>query len=401
MFEVCSTIRSCHCPALIGLAIVLAGCGRDERSGESMEREGRPASQWNCREWPVTRGGGGLDGRVPDPVPRQVAIEWTFQVAAAITSEAVVGGGMIIFGDDDGAIHALGLDSRKPHWKVETRDSIHATPLIHAGRVFAGSNDGMFRALGLDDGSLLWEIKGSDKFPTGAVPVPSAAASDPQVLVNGYDGVTRCLRAADGQDVWTHDAGDAINGSPALVSGDRLVFGGCDAVIRGIKLKDGSPWRQMETEAYIITSLAAGGEFVYLINHANQLLAANLAEGRVIWSLENDEVPYLTSPGLDDQRVYVGSRDRHLHAVDRESGGLLWKSRSGGRVAGAPLVFEDAVVFGSADGRLHAVDKRDGSEIWRLDLGEPLLNAPAFADGRIVLGGADGTLFVIGEGGDG
>lgn len=399
MSEARSIMHSSFCPAVICLAVSLAGCGKNEPSDPAERQKSQPGTAWQTREWPVTRGGVHLHGRVIDPVPRRVAVEWTFSAQAAITSEAVVGAGMIVFGDDDGGVTAVSLESRKPRWRVETRDSIHATPLIHGGRVFAGSNDGTFRALQVDDGSLLWEFKGGDKFPTGAVPVPAADA-EARLLVNGYDGLTRCLRAADGHEIWRHEAGDPINGSPALLDDRRMVFGGCDAVIHGIDIADGSPWRKLETEAYIITSLAAWDGMVYLINHANQLVAADLEQGKVLWSLKNDDIPYLTSPGVDEERVYVGSRDRHLHAVDRLTGTLAWKSRTGGRIAGAPLVFDDAVVFASADGRLYAVDKRDGAEIWRLDLGEPLLNAPAFADGRIVIGGADGTLFVVGEGGD-
>ncbi len=84
---------------------------------------------------------------------------------------------------------------------------------------------------------------------------------------------------------------------------------------------------------------------------------------------------------MDEERVYVGSRDKHLHAVDRLSGKLAWKFKTGGRVESSPLVFDDAVVFGSSDGRLYAVDKQDGHELWRLDLGEDLAVAPAFAAG--------------------
>ena len=142
-------------------------------------------------------------------------------------------------------------------------------------------------------------------------------------------------------------------------------------------------------------SLAAWDDTVYGVNYANQLLAAAVTAEQPTWLYEADDAQFLTSPALDGELVYVGSRDQHLHAVDRLTGKLRWKFKTGGRVASAPLVFDDAVVFGSSDGRLYAVAKRDGSELWRLDLGEDLAVAPAFAGGRIVLGGGDGTLFVI------
>jgi len=131
------------------------------------------------------------------------------------------------------------------------------------------------------------------------------------------------------------------------------------------------------------------------VNYANQLIAAETKGDKIEWAYEDEDAQFLSIPGVDEARVYVGCRDKHLHAVDRITGKRLWKFKTGGRVESSPLVFDDAVVFGSADGRLYAVDKQDGHEIWRLDLGENLAVAPAFAAGRIVIGGADGSLFVI------
>ena len=82
-------------------------------------------------------------------------------------------------------------------------------------------------------------------------------------------------------------------------------------------------------------------------------------------------------------------------ARKRRTGRRTWKFKTGARIEGSAIVFDDAVVFGSGDGRIYAVDPGDGSEIWRLDLGEGLSASPAFAGGRIVIGGEDGTLFAI------
>jgi hypothetical protein len=172
-------------------------------------------------------------------------------------------------------------------------------------------------------------------------------------------------------------------------------FGGCDSVIHVLRIQDGTATAKVKTDAQIIRSMAAWDGMAYAVNHANQLVAANLRAGSLEWVHENEDAPFLTVPGVDECRVYAGSRDKHLHALNRADGRPLWKFRTGGRVESSPLVFDDAVVFGSADGRLYAVAKESGHEIWRLELGEEISNAPAFADGRIVIGGGDGTLFVI------
>lgn len=372
--------------------MILTGCGRKQTTAGP----GVTVS-WHTHDWPMTRGGGSLQGRVHDRVPHKVAIAWTFAVKGAITSEAAIADGVAVFGDDQGWVHAVDLSGKKELWRVETKDNVEATPAIASGRVFVGSNDDFFRALDFKTGRELWQVKGEEKFPTGAVVIASPDGKEEWVLVNGYDGVTRCLRTRDGSEVWKHETTDYINGTPVILDNGTVAFGGCDAVIHVIGLKDGVELHQQKTSAQVIRSLAAWEGTVYAVDYANELLATGTSDDKSVWVYDNGDNQFLTSPAVDEKRVYVGSRDKHLHAVDRLTGKPLWKFRTGGRVESSPLVFDDAVVFGSGDGRLYAVSKEDGQEIWRLDLGEGLPNAAAFADGRIVIGGVDGTLFVIRE----
>jgi len=375
--------------------LLLAGCGQKKRTAEAPARAEAPPAESQIQSWPMTRGGKALQGRVSDRVPRQPVVEWTFRAKGAVTSEAAVASGVLVFGTDEGMVIAVDLKTRKERWRVATKDTVEACPAIAADRVFAGSNDGLFRALDLTNGRELWHLKGEEKFPTGGTLLRSPDDTEDWILVNGYDGVSHCLRTKDGSEVWRHTAENYINGSPAMLDGGLVAFGGCDSVIHVIHLKDGTQMHNLTTDAQIIRSLASWNGTLYGVNYANQLLAAAATAEQPAWVYENDGAQFLTCPGVDEARVYVGSRDKHLHAVDRLSGKVVWKFKTGGRVESSPLVFDDAVVFGSSDGRLYAVDKQDGREIWRLDLGENLALAPAFAAGRIVIGGGEGTVFVI------
>ena len=165
----------------------------------------------------MTRGGKALQGRVSDRVPRQPVVEWTFSAKGAVTSEAAISNGLMVFGNDEGAVIAVDMPTRKERWRFITKDTVEATPAIATGRVFAGSNDGVFRALDAHTGKPIWQIKGAEKFPTGGVVVTSPDGAEEWILVNGYDGVSRCLRATDGTQVWQHETGNYINGSPAVM----------------------------------------------------------------------------------------------------------------------------------------------------------------------------------------
>jgi outer membrane protein assembly factor BamB len=97
---------------------------------------------------------------------------------------------------------------------METGDTIQAAPAISNGKVFVGSGDKHFYALDLKSGDKLWAVEGGDKFPSAANLVSAPDGSGVWVLVNGYDGITRCLRAEDGSVVWSYATKDFINGTP-------------------------------------------------------------------------------------------------------------------------------------------------------------------------------------------
>ena len=349
-------------------------------------------------DWPITRGGPALQGRVAAAMPKAPVIEWTFQLESPGSAEAAIAEGAILVGDVMGILYCIDFETRKLRWKMETGDTIQAAPAISNGRVFAGSGDKHFYAIDLKTGKKLWSIEGGDKFSSAASAVSAPDGSGEWILVNGYDGITRCLRATDGSEVWTYKTDDFINGTPAVIDGRLIAFGGCDKVIHVINLADGKLVNEIVTDAQITNSVATIGTTIYSGNHANQLVSAEAEDEKLSWIYQASDFPFFTAPAVDDQNVYIGSRDKSLHAIKRADGTGAWTFKTGGRVESSPLAFNDGIVFGSSDGRLYAANPADGAELWRLDLGEDLIAAPVYAQGRIIIAGGDGTLFVISEG---
>ena len=349
-------------------------------------------------DWPVTRGGPQLQGRVNAAVFRSPVIEWTHNLGQAAIAEAAVAEGAIVVGDVMGNIHCIDLATRKPRWKFESGDTIQAAPAISKGRVFVGSGDENFLALDLKTGEKIWSVQGNEKFSSAASVVAAPDGSGEWILVNGYDGITRCLLATNGNEVWTYKTDDYINGTPAVIDGRLVAFGGCDKVIHVLKLADGTLVNEVVTDAQITNSVATSGTTIYCGNYANQVIATEAEAKSLTWIYEAEDFPFFSSPALDDQHVYIGSRDKSLHAIKRADGKRAWTFKTGGRVESSPLAFNDGIVFGSSDGRLYAANPADGAELWRLDLGEDLTAAPIYAQGRLIIAGGDGTLFVISEG---
>jgi outer membrane protein assembly factor BamB len=84
-----------------------------------------------------------------------------------------------------------------------------------------------------------------------------------------------------------------------------------------------------------------------------------------------------SSPVLCENKLFIGSDDGYLYALEAGNGKLIWKFRTGGRVSSTPAVYDNKVAFMSFDGYLYCLDQKSGKEIWRFKTaGEKVFSAP-------------------------
>ena len=84
--------------------------------------------------------------------------------------------------------------------------------------------------------------------------------------------------------------------------------------------------------------------------------------GTLVWKFKT-KGRVLSSPAVSGDRVYVGSSDGRLYAIDRASGAERWQFASKGPIASSPAVHGDLVYISSVDGMVYAVNgtARDGA----------------------------------------
>ena len=70
--------------------------------------------------------------------------------------------------------------------------------------------------------------------------------------------------------------------------------------------------------------------------------------------------------------MFVGGRDRLLHAIDAGTGKAIWTFATRARIDSSPAVGGDRVYVGSGDGRLYVLDAQDGTLQWDFEAGAPI-----------------------------
>ncbi len=96
----------------------------------------------------------------------------------------------------------------------------------------------------------------------------------------------------------------------------------------------------------------------------------------VVWKFKT-QGRVLSSPAVSGDRVYVGSTDGRLYAIDRTTGVERWQFASKGPIASSPAVHGDLVYVSSLDGNIYAVDTATGKQRWAFATkGERRFTAP-------------------------
>jgi len=244
------------------------------------------------------------------------------------------------------------------------------------------------RAAGPAIGSLgaIWEaavggIVGSPALTAGLVVAPVT------------DGRLVFLDRATGRRAHEVRLGAAIESSPAL--GEGLVVLGTDGgevvaldLVRGREVWRVAVGRMVRSSPL----LHAGRVFVGVVDGraAGAILALEARTGKSLWRRKLG--PVFSSPALAGATVVIGSDDGSVHALDSETGALVWSHALGGRVRSTPAMGGDLVFVSDFDGRLVAVRLADGSRAWGRELGQPVYSSVAVSPSLALVGCHDGRL---------
>jgi outer membrane protein assembly factor BamB len=405
---------------LAGVVVLCAalGCtgGPDETEDEA---DARPAG-WRAEatSWPMFHGRQDMVGVAPGRLPKALALRWRFQTEGPVKSspaiELAAGApdapeGRVFVGSNDGHLYALDLADGREVWAFKTADAVEAAPLVLQGAVYVGSVDGFLYALDAATGALRWKYETQDKILGGANWVRStlrsgsaAAAEDgsPQgdrtwILVGSYDMSLHCVDAATGKAVWTAETGNYVNGTPAVVDG-KIVFGGCDGLVRVLAPADGRELLSIQAGGYVAGAVAVAGDRFYAADYDQKLTCAQVDTGKTVWEYAGEDAGFYSSPAVGPREVVIGGRDNKVHCLDRETGKPRWTFATRRDVDSSPAICGGKVVVGSSDGRLYLLRLADGKELGSFEIGRPVTSSPAVAGGWVVVGGDDGAVYAFG-----
>lgn len=224
---------------------------------------------------------------------------------------------------------------------------------------------------------------------------------------------------------WAFKTDGAIAGSPAVADG--VVFiGSYDGNFYAVDQKTGQQKWKFETKGQVASSPAIENGIVYFGSYDGNFYALDAATGKEKWKFameyerrfqakhihqnepKEQTIPdawdfFTSSPAIFKGRVYFGSGDKNVYALDAQTGELKWKFATKDVVHASPAVWNNTIYIGSWDSCLYALDADNGKEKWKFKAGEDFVNfnqvgfqsSPTVADGVVYIGCRDSHVYAI------
>ena len=223
-------------------------------------------------------------------------------------------------------------------------------------------------------------------------------------------GFVSTITSAPDKLLWKYDLNRAVKSTPIIVRG-MVMVGSLDKRLNFIDAASGGDLGYYKISSSVSTSACADDGTVYFgwFNIRESLFALNLGKKQVQWKESLGDIS--ASPSLVGDRIFVGTGDGSMWALEKTTGRKIWQFKSQNSILSTPAFLENSttgesdslslstneemVCFGSTDGFLYALLAKSGKLNWKFKSDGGIYSSPAIHNGMIFFGSVDGYLYAL------
>jgi outer membrane protein assembly factor BamB len=216
-------------------------------------------------------------------------------------------------------------------------------------------------------------------------------------------GLVLAVEAATGRVVWKRQFAGCVAASPAVGNGVVYVGfmnpppcrGTAPSFLAALDAHTGRTLWRFRSGVVESPPLLAGGR-VYFGSWDHRVYAVDAGTGRLDWSFATDD-RVKGGVAFAGGRIFVASYDGRLYALDASTGKLRWATGGLGSLYATPSVAHGRVFVGSTDGRVYALAAGSGRELWSTATGSFVYSPAALAGGGAYVGSYDHRLYALSQ----
>ncbi len=204
------------------------------------------------------------------------------------------------------------------------------------------------------------------------------------------------------KDLWWLD-GETTMTAPPGSFGSHVMLGFRDGIIKKIEVLTGKVVWSTRLDGFSESGFALSGTKIYVLTSSQVLHALDFQTGQILWVYDGGfpqglSIRGRTKPLVHDGKVYIGVSTGEVHCVDGETGKLDWRHNPEfleGQFhdfVGDLVVRDNGLIFTRYDGLVGSIDLKGPARnlLWRDVL--PSLSSSLVRGNRIYLGGVNGDV---------
>lgn len=295
-------------------------------------------------------------------VPEGYEVSKVWTDSASIFTRLGFDADNVYFGTSLGQARAVNKKTGELVWSRPTGSSLFSRPVVTARNTVAVPYSGGIMMLDTRNAKILHNLRSKE----GPYVADGILSSDGKAYIQGgYKRIER-RNPVNGKLIWSYDSLFNYCQAAPVVTGNEVIFGAWDTNLRSLNLKN--------------------GKLNWVWNNGKK--ANMLGPGNVV-------------PVVTDDKVIIVAPDRFMTAIDRQTGGQIWRDNSH-RYREALGVSEDGTraYAKTMDGELVAVDTKGNTfkELWTVDMGLGYEHAPCIVvekDGVVYAGSRRGIVTAV------
>lgn len=328
-----------------------------------------------------------------------VAAKWTYQSAANIISTPAATENLVVYGNQQGSLEAIDLNTGKKKWTLPLGAPIFSSPAAAAGKIVVGSTDGHVWCVS-NTGKIIWKAKnekavlGSPLINENVVYVGTSANK-----FNAYD-------FSSGRLLWSYDSLKGPVVSTPVIADGKIIFGAWDTFLYCLDQQTGRlNWKWTNGSPVINYSPAScipviSDSTVYVVAPDRYLTAIDLRSGATLWRTKEATVRESIGISADGQLIYGKTMQDTIVAFanNRTVADVRWKTHVGFGYEHVPSMLlerDGKIYFGTRNGVIYCMDKKTQTVLWRYKADNSMVNTvrlvgsdkvlAATMDGKVVL----------------
>jgi outer membrane protein assembly factor BamB len=292
---------------------------------------------------------------------------------------------------------------RHPVWTFRGGALLEFPPVIAYGRIYIVNNKGEVFALDEARGKVKWTYR-SHRCSAASPAVGnhlvfvSLLNKPPCNASHGQDGRVIAFDAETGKIRWQRRIGPSE--SSPLLADNLVVVGDWSHNVYAFTASTGNLRWHFHAGGLIKGAITLSGNRVYFGSYDTHVYALDLHTGKQVWRASSQPRigrtgTFYANPAVAYERVYIGATDGKMYSYGARSGKLRWSNATGDFIYSSAAVWRRNVMVGSYDGTFYSFDAATGDVRWRFHAGGKISGSPSVVDGIVYFSTLSGRTFAL------